>query len=226
MIIVNKGVAQEVSQEADRILRKSHKTYNGYVLKGDNVEFIGVSELESAAVLSEVESGIDFTLLSKHKESSVELVLQKIDAYPVLIFRASRELLTIYERKQNLVNSWQGPGIPHKVVIEWDNDWGIRPEYVLYGFCEVNAIGIKFQCKRAEDLWEIWKLNTIFANYLDSMSEPIRTKAQYGIHVSQSTDEVDDVVSNFTKDLYNLPTLFSQSIAPGVIAESGLTIVS
>lgn len=163
--------------------------------------------------------------LDELKERAIAILLETISSLPAIVFNASQEKLAIYARKQALVNSWTGESVPTKPQVEWDGDWSQRSEYAENGWVAVEALGVRFQCETAMDLWKTWGLNTALANELDERSEPLRTRAQADIALATDEPEIQAIVTNFIAAINQLPVDFMQNIAPALITASGLTPV-
>lgn len=176
--------------------------------------------------VSELEAAWAIVGIANAKRDANEKVLSTIDTFPLEVFKCSAKKLRIYERKQALVNSWGGESVPPKPQAEWDGDWSRRAEFTANGWVAVEALGMKFQCTSAADLWQTWRLNTALANYLDEMSEPLRTRAQADIATAVDEAAINAIVTQFTADIGSLPVAFMTSEAPALIAASGLIPVS
>lgn len=180
-----------------------------------------IAALESLLAAQEARLNPPPTLEQLRSSASAQ-VLTIIAAFPGQVFNASPEKLEIYERKQLLVNTWVGEGIPTKPQVEWDGDWSLRAEFVTNGYVPVEALGMQFRCTSAVDLWQTWKLNTALGNYLDEHSEPLRTRAQADVAAAKDAAAIEAIVGKFVADLSALPAAFVGTDAPALIAASGL----
>jgi len=162
--------------------------------------------------------------LPNAKTAALDKILELLAAFPGQVFGATPEKLVIYERKQQLVNSWAGEDIPPKPQIEWGGDWSQRADFTTNGWVVVEAAGVSFKCSTAVDLWQTWRLNTALANYLDEQSEPLRTRAQADIQAAVSGADVESIVTGFKDSIEALPGMFIANVLPGLVSESGLTV--
>lgn len=215
-----------ILKETNERLIDMYSNYKGYINTDGAVEYLGIEQAVGELVYSEVESDIGNILLETAKENALIELSLVIDAFPCVVLGVNKEILNIYQRKQSLVMSWVNTDLPEKITIEWDNDWSLRSEFIEDSRVVVDALGMKFYCYSVDDLWETWKLNVGFVNYLDMMSEPLRTKTQYGVRNATTEDEVKSLVAMFKNDLYGLPLMFISEIAPELINNSGLELVS
>jgi len=214
-----------ILNEIDTRLRSEFKAYTGYTKFDDIITWHGITEAEAAPVVAAVEAEAETLALNAARAEAVAQILAALAAFPGQVFNAGPEKLAIYERKQALVNSWSGEGIPSKPQVEWEGDWSQRAEFTANGWVAAEALGRKFKCASAGDLWATWELNTALSNYLDEQSEPLRTRAQADIAAATDAAAVQAVAAQFAAALAALPTAFVSTAAPGLIAASGLTML-